>query len=309
MASEIPSSSSPLPDNPPNTDNQPFQFSISPSIFTNPASPFYLPHGESSGTILVSQPLIGENYNTWSHSMIMALTAKNKLAFVDGSLLQPVVESGVEYQTWIRCNNMVLSWILNFVSKEIAASVIYIDTCHGMWLDLKERFSQKNGPRVFQLQKSISALTQDNFSILLMEPLPSINKVFSMITQEEKQQEISVKNPSFNLESAALMTAPVAWFVKQPYRKDKPVCTHCKVPGHIADKCYRLHGFPPGFKFTKNLNKPSSSHSANNVQESDLVLVTQPQQHDPPQALPQLTITPIQCQQLLSLLQQQSLVQ
>jgi hypothetical protein len=367
MASEIPSSSSPLPDNPPNTDNQPFQFSISPSIFTNPASPFYLPHGESPGTILVSQPLIGKNYNTWSRSMIIALTAKNKLAFVDGSLLQPAVESGVEYQAWIRCNNMVLSWILNSVSKEIAASVIYIDTCHGMWLDLKECFSQKNGPRVFQLQKSISALTQDNSSvscyftqlkslwdelsnyrpippcscggmkvvaahyhqeyvyqflmglnesftairgqILLMEPLPSINKVFSMITQEEKQQEISVKNPSFNLESTALMTAPVARFVKQPYRKDKPVCTHCKVPGHTADKCYWLHGFPPGFKFTKNLNKPSSSHSANNVQEFDLVSVTQPQQHDPLQAVPQLTITPIQCQQLLSLLQQQFLVQ
>jgi len=142
-----------------------------------------------------------------------------------------------------------------------------------------------------------------------MEPLPSINKVFSMITQEEKQQEISVKNPPFNLESVALMTAPVARFVKQPYQKDKPVCTHCKVPGHTADKCYRLHGFPPGFKFTKNLNKPSSSHSANNVQESDLVSVTQPQQHDPPHAVPQLTITHVQCQQLLSLLQQQSLIQ
>jgi hypothetical protein len=47
-----------------------------------------------------------------------------------------------------------------------------------------------------------------------MEPLPSINKVFSMITQEEKQQEISVKNPPFNLESAALMIAPVARLVK-----------------------------------------------------------------------------------------------
>ncbi len=101
MESEIPSSSSPLPDNPPNTDNQPFQFSISPSIFTNPASPFYLPHGESPGTILVSQPLIGKNYNTWSRSMIMVLTAKNKLAFVDGSLPQPSVNAGAEYQAWI----------------------------------------------------------------------------------------------------------------------------------------------------------------------------------------------------------------
>jgi len=141
--------------------------------------------------------------------------------------------------------------------------------------------------------------------ILLMEPLPSVNKVFSMITQEEKQQEICVKTQAFNLDSVALMTTPVNQFVKQPYRKDKQICTHYGVPGHTADKCYRLHGFPPRFKFTKNLKKPSSSHSANNVQDID----PQPQQHDPLQTVPQLTITPAQCQQLLSLLQQQSFVQ
>jgi len=109
MASEIPSSSSPTPpanNPPPQTENLPLQFTISPSIFTNPASPFYLsknpaspfylPQGESPGAVLVSQPLVCENYNTWSRSMIMALTAKNKLAFVDGSLPQPAIESGAE---------------------------------------------------------------------------------------------------------------------------------------------------------------------------------------------------------------------
>jgi hypothetical protein len=90
-----------------------------------------------------------------------------------------------------------------------------------------------------------------------------------MIIQEEKQQEISVKTQPFAQEFAALMTksiAPVARFVK-------PVCFHCGVSGHTVDKCYRLHGFPPGFKFTKS---PSSLHSANNVQEIGVVSVTQP---------------------------------
>jgi hypothetical protein len=89
MESEIPPSSSQTPpaDNPsPNTENPPLQFAISPSVFTNLASPFYLAQGESLGAILVSQQLVGENYNTWSRSMTMALTAKNMLAFVDGSL-------------------------------------------------------------------------------------------------------------------------------------------------------------------------------------------------------------------------------
>jgi transposase InsO family protein len=143
--------------------------------------------------------------------------------------------------------------------------------------------------------------------ILLMEPLPSVNKVFSLVIQEEKQEEISVKSQILGQESTALMTkstAPASRFTKQSYRKEKPVYTHRGVPGHTAEKCCRLHGFPPGFKFTKNLRNSSFAHSANHVQEMD---INSSQQNDSHQVVPQLTITTDQCQQLLSLLQQQSI--
>jgi len=32
-------------------------------------------------------------------------------------------------------------------------------------------------------------------------------------------------------------------------KKEGPICTYCGKIGHIADKCYRLRGFPLGFKF------------------------------------------------------------
>lgn len=28
-------------------------------------------------------------------------------------------------------------------------------------------------------------------------------------------------------------------------------CKYCKKPGHLVEKCYKLHGFPPNFKFTR----------------------------------------------------------
>lgn len=31
--------------------------------------------------------------------------------------------------------------------------------------------------------------------------------------------------------------------------RERPTCTHCEKLGHIAKKCYNLHGFPPSFKF------------------------------------------------------------
>jgi hypothetical protein len=129
----------------------------------------------------------------------------------------------------------------------------------------------------------------DSFSavrvqILLMDPLPSINKVFSLIIQEEKQREICV-NPISHDTSSAMMTksflpkhsttthhepavymskpSPRPKFFKQPYKKDRPMCSHCGVAGHTVEKCYRVHGFPPGFKFTQNRPVP---HSANQVQ-------------------------------------------
>ncbi|XP_022889155.1 uncharacterized protein LOC111404601 [Olea europaea var. sylvestris] len=47
---------------------------------------------------------------------------------------------------WKRCNHMVISWLLNSISKELAASALYIDTAAAIWPDLKEMFSQTNGP-------------------------------------------------------------------------------------------------------------------------------------------------------------------
>jgi hypothetical protein len=71
--------------------------------------------------------------------MLMALTAKNKVIFINGGLPKPDASS-LDFLPWTRCNNMVLSWILNSVSKDIG--IICVDTVEAVWNDLKYRFSQ-----------------------------------------------------------------------------------------------------------------------------------------------------------------------
>ena len=56
-------------------------------------SPYYLTNSDNSGTVLLSYLLTGENYLTWVHAMTNALHAKNKLCFVDGSLLKSEASS------------------------------------------------------------------------------------------------------------------------------------------------------------------------------------------------------------------------
>lgn len=56
--------------------------------------------------------------------MTMALTVKNKVGFIDGSIKEPDVSAADELQQWNRCNNLVETWLLGSMSKEIASSVI-----------------------------------------------------------------------------------------------------------------------------------------------------------------------------------------
>lgn len=60
---------------------------------------------------------------------------------------------------------MVLSWLLNSLSKEIAESVLYSYSAKQLWNDLEDRFGQANGVMLFQLQKELSAVVQGNSSI------------------------------------------------------------------------------------------------------------------------------------------------
>lgn len=47
--------------------------------------PFFL-HQPLIGFLLVSQPLTRDNYVSWSRAMVIALSVKNKLGFIDGTI-------------------------------------------------------------------------------------------------------------------------------------------------------------------------------------------------------------------------------
>ena len=76
------------------------------------SSSLLLHNSDDPGINLVTTPLTGSNYLTWSRSMKIALIAKQKLGFVNGKLEQPDVNSK-DYEQWLRVDCMVISWILN----------------------------------------------------------------------------------------------------------------------------------------------------------------------------------------------------
>jgi len=89
-------------------------------------NPLLLHSSDHPGLSIVAHILDGSNYNSWSIAMRISLDAKNKLGFVDGSLLRPSVDDST-FRIWSRCNSMVKSWILNVVNKEIYDSILYYE--------------------------------------------------------------------------------------------------------------------------------------------------------------------------------------
>lgn len=135
------------------------------SISYDSSNPYYLHHSDSPGLVLVTHQLTGDNYASWSRAMTIALSVKNKLGFIDGSLPKPEVTDVNIHNSWIRLNNMVISWILNSVSKEISASIIFSESAYDIWKDLKERFQQSNGPRIFQLKRELITHSQQQNTV------------------------------------------------------------------------------------------------------------------------------------------------
>ena len=128
-------------------------------------NPFFLPANENPGLMLTSQPLTGpENCMSWARSMILALSSRNKFGFVDGSIVEPDSSSSL-YNSWSRCNTTVLSWLTNSLSLDLKASVMYINNARDLWIDLKNRLSQGNAPRSFELGKEIAHLSQRSLSV------------------------------------------------------------------------------------------------------------------------------------------------
>ena len=135
----------------------------------------------------------------------------------------------------------------------------------------------------------------DSFShvqgqILLMDPIPSVEKVFSLLIQDEKQRSVGHGNNNGPFVESTTLAAKTMNFNSKTFKKtkEKPTCSHYRLHGHTLEKCYKLHGYPPGYKTKSSANQVSSFDA---TQES-VAVTTQ-------QAFP---FTMEQCQKLLAMI-------
>jgi len=129
-----------------------------------PTDPLYVHPSDNPAHPFVSTVFNGDNFDNWKRSVSIALSARHKIAFIDGACDCPAVNTPL-HSLWQRNNAMVLSWLLNSLSENIRNSVLYFDTAKALWDDLEGRFGQSNKARLFQVQKDFLCLTQGDLDI------------------------------------------------------------------------------------------------------------------------------------------------
>ncbi|XP_042966421.1 uncharacterized protein LOC122300091 [Carya illinoinensis] len=114
---------------------------------------------------------------------------------------------------------MIVSWIQNSVSPSIKSSIVFVDVVQEMWLDFQDRFSQQNGPRIFQLQKALAGLLQDHDLDL---------HSWTMIGKGE------LRNSLYHLLCTAVPPSALANFLSQNSYKDIQVFNITRPVTHIV---------------------------------------------------------------------------
>ncbi|KAL0379085.1 UNVERIFIED_CONTAM: hypothetical protein Sradi_3214000 [Sesamum radiatum] len=245
---------------------------------------------ENTSMIMISAPLNGNNWLTWSRSVRIALEGRDKLGYIDGSITKPT-EGSMDYKQWRIVDSIVRTWILGTISKDIVNAFLYSPSARSLWVELEARYGECDGPLVYRIKREISSISQGNLSvsayftnlkqlwdeilclkpptmctcglcicgsnkgkaeeieedqliqflmglnepydhirsqILVLDPLPTVNKAYSMVLRVERQRQV-------NLEYAETLDNSA-----------------------MNDTCFKLHGIPDWYKdLTDQRRKPT----------------------------------------------------
>nr|XP_009631844.1 uncharacterized protein LOC104121529 [Nicotiana tomentosiformis] len=194
-------------------------------VIIDSSHPYYLHSSDSPGMVLVNSLFDGNEYGGWRRAIVIALSTKNKLGFIDRTYSE-LDSSSTDFKQWNHYNDMVISWLLNSLSKDIAESLQkelsdlvqgtsdvagYYTKVKKIWDELdtlntcihctcecncggKSRTlkSLQDGRLIQFLRGLNDAYSAVRSNILMITPLPSVNQAYSLLIQDEKQRKIHV---------------------------------------------------------------------------------------------------------------------
>ncbi|KAF7813981.1 retrovirus-related Pol polyprotein from transposon TNT 1-94 [Senna tora] len=221
-------------------------------------SPYDLTSIDNPGLSITQVQLIGENYDEWACAVKTALKARKKFGFVDGTIGRPNEKSS-DFEDWWTINFLLVSWIRNSIEPSLRSTISRTDVAQVLWDELAsldpvptcecgkctcelssifEKKREEERVHTFLLGLDATLYSTVRSSILTQDPVPNVNKVYSILIQEERVKTIArTKDERVEVMALAART-------RNDGRDKTVVCSHCKRNGHEAENCFALVGYP-----------------------------------------------------------------
>ncbi|XP_075106896.1 uncharacterized protein LOC142179903 [Nicotiana tabacum] len=245
--------------------------------------PLFLQPKDTPRSTLISLKLTRfDNYALWSRAIRICLLGKSRLGFVDDRFPKTRFELELHDQ-WEKVNAVVLSWIMNSVRLGLLSSDLYASDAHKVWEDLKEKFDKVNDlwdefdalmpchgcpspeskkySQHFEAHRLLQFLVglnetyaQARSQIMMMSHVPSINKAYSLLVDQESQRNLATCQQSMlvteGIQSTTLYSNKGNETSGGNYKfeKSQVQCEYCHYKGHTKENCYKLIEYPPDFK-------------------------------------------------------------
>lgn len=120
---------------------------------------FSLGSNDNPGNLITPIHLTGENYDEWARAIRIALRAKRKFGFLDGSVQKPE-ENATKMDDWYTVHSTLVAWLMNTIAPSIRSTLSYYEDACELWVALKRRFCVVNGTRICQLKTSLAECKQ-----------------------------------------------------------------------------------------------------------------------------------------------------
>ncbi|KAL5834193.1 hypothetical protein ACOSQ4_013690 [Xanthoceras sorbifolium] len=121
-------------------------------------SPFFLGTRDRPGDFITPTRLRGDNYDDWASDIQLALEARRKFEFLEGTITGP--QPPYTQSDWNTVNAMLVSWITNTIDPKVKSTLSKFRDAKCLWEHLKQRYAMVNGPRIQQLKTSIAKCEQ-----------------------------------------------------------------------------------------------------------------------------------------------------
>ncbi|CAA7029150.1 unnamed protein product [Microthlaspi erraticum] len=95
--------------------------------------------------------------------------------------------------------------------------------------------------------------------------VPMLSEIYNLLDQDHSQRSILTVPNASACNVVVPDPIPVSVNATQvahyPQKMNKLLCSHCGYTGHTAETCFKIHGYPPGFKhkYQKNVLEKLSS--------------------------------------------------